>query len=74
MALRIRRGLSSDRTSITPEEGEFLYTTDTYEVYIGDGTTPGGNPLYTLSGLGGIGLTDLSATTPLSYDEAHYII
>lgn len=70
MALRIRRGLSSDRTSITPEEGEFLYTTDTYEVYIGDGTTPGGNPLYTLSGLGGIGLTDLSATTPLSYDNA----
>ena len=69
MALRIRRGLSSDRTSITPEEGEFLYTTDTYQVYIGDGTTPGGNPLYTLSSLGAIGLTDLSATSPLSYDN-----
>lgn len=69
MALRIRRGLSSDRTSITPEQGEFLYTTDTYQVYIGDGTTPGGNPLYTLASLGGIGLTDLSANSPLGYDN-----
>ena len=69
MALRIRRGLSSDRTTITPEEGEFLYTTDTYQVFIGDGSTPGGNPLYTLSSLGAIGLTDLSATSPLSYDN-----
>ena len=69
MALRIRRGLSSDRTSITPEQGEFLYTTDTYQVYIGDGVTAGGKPLYTLTSLGGIGLTDLSASSPLSYNN-----
>jgi len=43
MALRIRRGEETDRTSITPEEGEFLYTTDEKKVYIGDGTTAGGN-------------------------------
>lgn len=69
MALRIRRGLSADRTSITPEQGEFLYTTDTYQVYMGDGVTAGGRPLYTLTSLGAIGLTDLSATSPLSYNN-----
>jgi hypothetical protein len=42
MALRIRRGLSTSRTSITPAEGEFIYTTDTKLVYIGDGSTAGG--------------------------------
>ena len=45
MSLRIRRGLATDRTSITPLEGEFIYTTDTKVVYIGDGTTAGGNAL-----------------------------
>jgi len=43
MALRIRRGLSTNRTSITPAEGELIYTTDTKLVYIGDGSTAGGN-------------------------------
>jgi hypothetical protein len=69
MALRIRRGLSADRTTITPEQGEFLYTTDTYQVYMGDGVTAGGRPLYTLTSLGAIGLTDLSALSPLSYNN-----
>lgn len=43
MALQIRRGLEADRTTITPSEGELLYTTDGKLVYIGDGTTAGGN-------------------------------
>ena len=43
MALQIRRGLEAARTSITPVEGEILYVTDTKRVYIGDGTTVGGN-------------------------------
>lgn len=51
MSLRIRRGLSTDRVTITPEAGEFLYDTDTKLVYIGDGTTLGGNPI-------GGGITD----------------
>jgi hypothetical protein len=42
MALQIRRGLESARTSITPAEGEVLYVTDTKRMYIGDGTTLGG--------------------------------
>ena len=52
MAIQIRRGLAAARTSITPLEGELLYTTDTKQIYVGDGTTPGGN-IVTGSGGGG---------------------
>jgi hypothetical protein len=52
MALKLRRGLSSDRTTVTPAEGELLYTTDTKLVYVGDGSTAGGN---VISGGGGGG-------------------
>ena len=43
MALRIRRGLDIERQSIIPAEGEPLYCTDTGMLYIGDGSTIGGN-------------------------------
>jgi len=43
MAFKLRRGLESERTTITPLEGEPLYTTDTHLLYIGDGSTAGGN-------------------------------
>ena len=42
MALRLRRGTNAERTAITPEAGELIYTTDTKKVYVGDGTTAGG--------------------------------
>lgn len=42
MSLKLRRGLESQRTTITPEQGEIIYTTDTKILYVGDGTTPGG--------------------------------
>jgi hypothetical protein len=42
MALRLRRGTNAERTAITPEAGELVYTTDTKKVYVGDGTTTGG--------------------------------
>lgn len=42
MSLRLRRGTDSTRTSITPVQGEPIYTTDTKKMYIGDGTTAGG--------------------------------
>lgn len=54
MALQLRRGLSTNRTSITPAEGELIYTTDTKLVYVGDGTTAGGNVIS-----GGGGLADI---------------
>jgi hypothetical protein len=45
MALQIRRGLEADRAAVTPAIGELLYTTDEKLVYVGDGTTAGGNLL-----------------------------
>lgn len=45
MALLLRRGLEADRLSFTPEEGELIYVTDTKQIYVGDGVTPGGNLL-----------------------------
>lgn len=62
MALQLRRGTSGTRTSITPAVGELLYTTDTKLVYVGDGSTAGGN---IISSGGGGGITDIvSDTTP----------
>ena len=42
MALKLRRGTNSGRTAITPAEGEPIFTTDTKELYVGDGSTAGG--------------------------------
>jgi hypothetical protein len=41
-SLQLRRGLSTNRTNITPAEGELIFTTDTSTLYVGDGTTAGG--------------------------------
>jgi len=62
MALQIRRGLEADRLSVTPAEGELLYTTDETTLYVGDGTTPGGN---IVTGSSGGGLNNVvEDTTP----------
>ena len=45
MALRLRRGTNVERGLITPADGELVYTTDTKRLYVGDGTTVGGNPV-----------------------------
>jgi len=42
MALQIRRGTNAERLTITPAEGELIYTTDTKLIYVGDGSTAGG--------------------------------
>lgn len=42
MAFQFRRGTDAQRQTITPAEGEPLYTTDTYALYVGDGSTLGG--------------------------------
>lgn len=54
MALKLRRGIEAERLGITPAEGELLYVTDhvTQDVsplWVGDGTTPGGNAVATMS-------------------------
>jgi hypothetical protein len=58
MALQLRRGSSGTRTGIVPAAGELIYTTDTKLVYVGDGTTAGGNIIS--GGLGDI----VSDTSP----------
>jgi len=38
----IKRGLEANRTGVTPAEGEFLWTTDNKDLWVGDGSTAGG--------------------------------
>ncbi len=38
----MRRGLEAQRSLITPDAGEPLFTTDNKQFFIGDGTTAGG--------------------------------
>ena len=47
MALRLRRGTDTQRQLVTPLDGELVYTTDTKKLYVGDGTTAGGNAVDT---------------------------
>ena len=42
MALRLRRGTDAQRGTITPAEGELIFTTDTKKIFAGDGSTVGG--------------------------------
>lgn len=73
MALRLRRGLNSERLNMIPEEGEIIYVTD-YTVaevsplWVGDGTTTGGVAAgattldelqdVQIAGVGGVNLAD----------------
>jgi hypothetical protein len=40
--IQLRRGVEAQRSLVTPDVGEPLFTTDNKELFIGDGTTPGG--------------------------------
>jgi hypothetical protein len=74
MALRLRRGTDAERLTITPLEGELIYTTDTEKLFIGDGTTAGGNPVDTdsitdeLADLTDVDLTGLQDGDTLVYN------
>jgi hypothetical protein len=43
--IQLRRGLQASLSSVTPAQGETLYTTDTKRLYVGDGSTVGGTLL-----------------------------
>ena len=58
MALRLRRGTEAERITITPQAGELIYVLDTKKVYVGDGLTPGGNPIDT--NVGALSIDDLT--------------
>lgn len=57
IAVQIRRGTSSQNTSFTGAVGELVYTTDTKDLYVHDGSTAGG----AIVG-GGAGSTNLTTT------------
>lgn len=56
MSLRIRRGTETQRTGVTFDTGELVYTTDTKQLWVGDGVTAGGSPIVG-SNITGYGLT-----------------
>ncbi len=64
MALKIRRGLESDRLGFTPAEGELVYTTDQKRLYVGDGTTAGGT---LVTGSGGSGYINTGTAQQLAF-------
>lgn len=49
--IQLRRGLAANLLLITPADGEPCWTTDTLRLYIGDGSTAGGN---SIGGLGDV--------------------
>ena len=42
MSLQLRQGTNAERLTITPVSGEPIWTTDTHQLYVGDGSTVGG--------------------------------
>lgn len=58
MSLRIRRGTDLQRSGVTFDQGEIVWTTDTKKLFVGDGTQGGKNILST------------SASTGLLYDNS----
>jgi hypothetical protein len=81
MALKIRRGSDTVRQTITPSEGELLYTTDTKKIFVGDGATLGGTEV---SGVN-VGTTNaiayyaepgqaVSSTDNLTWDDTNNLL
>jgi hypothetical protein len=73
MPIQFRRGTDAQRTAVTPAAGEPIWVTDTSELYVGDGATPGG-VVVTGGGGGGGAPTNLSylvltASTSLSAER-----
>ena len=78
MAFRLRRGTDAERLIITPEEGELIYTTDTKQIFVGDGITLGGNVVNTEIDLDDVGGVDLTTNPPntgqsLQYDGTNWV-
>lgn len=65
MALRIRRGTNAQRTGKTFELGELVYTTDSQQLWVGDGVTAGGVPAVG-SNVAGYGLAYDNVTNQLT--------
>ena len=65
MSLQIRRGTAAQLANITPVQGELIFTTDTQQVYVGDGTTAGGIPV-AVGGSGNLTGVNINASGNIS--------
>jgi hypothetical protein len=61
MSLRIRRGTDAQRATTPLDLGELVYTTDTKQLYVGNGIDNGGNPIIRLGT--GLAWADANCTT-----------
>jgi len=80
MALRLRRGTDAERQIITLAAGEPYYTSDTKNLYVGDGTTAGGipvdaNSLQSINSLQDVDTQSISPVTGwvLKWDGSNWI-
>jgi hypothetical protein len=80
MALKIRRGSDIVRQTITPSEGELLYTTDTKKIFVGDGSTLGGTEVSGVNA-GDVGsvafystTTEISSGTNISWNNSTNVL
>lgn len=69
MSLILRRGTDAQRQTITFDQGEVIYTTDTQKLYVGDGATLGGKHI--LASSAGAGVTFNSATQTLDFSTTN---
>jgi Major tropism determinant N-terminal domain len=68
MSLRIRRGTDAQRQTLTFDQGEVVYTTDTKKLYMGDGITAGGTNILATSA--GTGVTFNATTQAFDFNTA----
>lgn len=66
MSLRIRRGTNAERLQTTLDLGEIAYTTDSKQLYVGDGVTAGGNNILSTSAGTGLAWNNLTQKLDLS--------
>jgi len=71
MALQIRRGSNADRTAnnFTPVQGELVYTTDTKDLWVGDGSTIGGTQIAPVKGISTVSRGVQIGTVSLTTDD-----
>ena len=43
--VQLRRGTAAENAAFTGQEGELVYTTDTKDLFVHDGSTAGGIPV-----------------------------
>lgn len=70
MSLRIRRGTEIQRSGIVFDMGEIVWTTDSQQIWVGDGITQGG--INILSNSAGVGLFYNPTTKKIDFAGASY--